>query len=65
MDNKYLELAKGLKNSNVNEVKQLAEAFIELSMEYDVCYQRLFKTSAELVMIKHANIFKKLAESGD
>ncbi len=54
----YLELAEGLKNTNVEEVAELARAYIELEKKY-------FEITCKYVIIKHKETFQALADAGD
>lgn len=65
----YMELARGLKNSNISEVSELAQGYLKLAEKFDsllTSYEELkhayTKTTAELVMVRHERLFKRLAE---
>ena len=57
------KLAKGLKNSNVEEVKQLAEAYLLLLDSNKVLLNKLTIAIAEKIIVTHEKTFKKLAEN--
>ncbi len=54
----YLELAEGLKNTNVPEVAELAKAYIELEKKY-------FDVVSSYIMLKHEKTFQALVDAGD
>jgi allophanate hydrolase subunit 1 len=60
-----LELAKGLKTSNIKEVVEICEALLALKVSYDELHDDYVRVCAEKVMLMHEKTFKKLAESGD
>ena len=57
MNNAY-ELAKGLQNSNIKEVADLAKAYLDLRLTY-------MRMHMDDVLEKHREVFEKLAENGD
>lgn len=61
----YLELAQELQHSNVSEVSKLARAYLDLQVNYDELKHAYTMQSAEIVMKRHANLLKRLADSGD
>lgn len=61
----YMDLARGLQNSNVKEVSDLAKGYLKLAEMFDDLQGKYVKACAESVMVKHEKLFKKLAESGD
>lgn len=60
-----LDLAEGLQHSNVAEISDLAKAYLALQISYDELKHAYTMQSAEIVMKRHANLLKRLAESGD
>lgn len=56
------ELAKGLKNSNIKEVVELAEAYLALEVAYEELKHRFVKESSDKIMQKHEALFRRLAK---
>ena len=56
------ELAKGLKNSNIPEVSDLAKAFLKLYADYgEVCYQNS-TLLYELTIENNKELLKRLSD---
>ncbi len=61
----YRKLAEGLQHSNEPSIAELAKAYLALEASYEELRHQYVKVCADNVMKKHANLFKRLAESGD
>lgn len=58
-------LARGLQNSNIPEVAELATCYISLAKKYDELQSRFIILTGEKVMEAHKDLLQRLADSGD
>lgn len=62
---KGLELANILKNSNVTEVKELAQCFLALEVTYDALRHSYVDLSARHIRTKHSRLLESLRDDED
>lgn len=60
-----ITLAKGLQNSNIKEVAELAKAYMGLAESYKELRHAYVKSTSDKIMRDHAKTFQALADAGD